>query len=60
MEESKAFKSVLKSINQLEKHLLCIHQNATESENNRERAEREIEEHFGMCFNALAARKEIL
>ena len=58
MEQSAAFKSVRDTITDLESRLANV--NNKEYEQSTKEVEREIEEHFSKCFNALAARKEAL
>ena len=54
MEQSEAFKSAAARIKLLESKLAAC---ANNNENSATQAEKEIEEHFAKCMNALAARK---
>ena len=60
MENIEEFKVVVANINHLEQLLVLVEESAKEIEERGQEVEKEIEEHFDRCFNALAARKETL
>jgi hypothetical protein len=60
MEQSEGFKSVDSKIKSLEKELSLCDETMKDFEKSGKEAEKEIEEHFARCMNALAARKEVL
>ena len=60
MEKSEEFKKVVDSIKQLEQQLLSIDEGMKKNETCGEETEMKIEDHFAMCMNTLAARKERL
>ena len=59
MERSEDFQNVVAHIKQLEDYLLSL-EDAEKNAKYGEELEREVEEHFMSCINALAARKESL
>jgi uncharacterized protein YlxW (UPF0749 family) len=60
MEESEGFKNVATKIKFLEQQLTLCNKTIKDYEQAGQTAEKEIEEHFAKCVNALAARMTVL
>jgi hypothetical protein len=60
MEQSEGFKNVDSKIKSLEQELSLCNESIKDLEQSGKGAEKEIEEHFARCMNALAARKLVL
>ena len=60
MEQTKGFKDVKATIELLQKQLAMCDSMSTLCESSTIHAEKEIEDHFFKCINALAARKDSL
>jgi hypothetical protein len=60
MEQSEGFKSVYSKIKSLEQQLSLCDKTIKDFEQSGKDAEQDIEEHFAMCMNSLAARKAVL
>jgi hypothetical protein len=60
MELNEEFKRVVGSIKLLEQQLISLGEKIISDEQENEATEKEIEEHFTRCVNALVARKEVL
>jgi hypothetical protein len=60
MELNEEFKRVVGNIKLLEQQLISLNEKIVSNEQGSEIAEREIEEHFARCMDALAARKDVL
>jgi hypothetical protein len=60
MEQSEGFRGVDSKIKSLEHQLSLCDKTIKDFEQSGKDAEKEIEEHFAMCMNSLAARKAVL